>query len=73
MRINLLVFTAIAASSTLLTNPLLAKASPAKQEIAQAPTPQSTTPPASAKTAPQSSTVAQAPQPTTPPTQPPQS
>lgn len=73
MRINLLVFTAIAASSTLLTNPLLAKASPAKQEIAQAPTPQSTTPPASAQTAPQSSTVAQAPQPTTPPTQPPQS
>ncbi len=53
MRINLLVFTAIAASSTLLTNPLLAKvaparqekAAPARQEIAQAPTPQPTTPP----------------------------
>lgn len=39
MRINLLVFTAIAASSTFLTNPLMAKADPAKQEIAQAPTP----------------------------------
>jgi len=38
MRINLLVFTAIAASSTFLTNPLMAKADPAKQEIAQAPT-----------------------------------
>jgi len=46
MRINLLVFTAIAASSTLLTSPLLAQAAPAKQEIAQAPTPQPTTPPA---------------------------
>ena len=51
MRINLLVFTAIAASSTLLTNPLLAMAAPAKQEIAapariaQSPTPQPTTPP----------------------------
>jgi outer membrane protein insertion porin family len=45
MRINLLVFTAIAASSTLLTSPLLAQAAPAKQEIAQAPTPQPTTPP----------------------------
>jgi outer membrane protein insertion porin family len=44
MRINLLVFTAIAASSTLLSNPLLAKAAPARQEIAQAPTPQPTTP-----------------------------
>ena len=44
MRINLLVFTAIAASSTLLTSPLLAQAAPAKQEIAQAPTPQPTTP-----------------------------
>jgi outer membrane protein insertion porin family len=37
MRINLLLFTAIA-TSTLLTNPMLAKADPAKQEIAQAPT-----------------------------------
>ncbi|PZV16983.1 MAG: hypothetical protein DCF20_07500 [Pseudanabaena sp.] len=46
MRINLLVFTAIAASSTLLTIPLLAKAAPAKQEIAQVPTPQPTTLPA---------------------------
>ncbi|MFM7886118.1 MAG: POTRA domain-containing protein, partial [Pseudanabaena sp.] len=45
MRINLLVFTAIAASSTLLANPLLAKAAPLKQEIAQAPTPQPTTTP----------------------------
>lgn len=40
MRINLLVFSAIAASSTLFMVPLLAKAAPAKQEIAQAPTPQ---------------------------------
>ena len=40
MRINLLVFSAIAASSTLFMAPLLAKAAPAKQEIAQAPTPQ---------------------------------
>ncbi|MEA5478299.1 BamA/TamA family outer membrane protein [Pseudanabaena galeata UHCC 0370] len=45
MRINLLVFTAIAASSTLLTSPLLAQAAPVKQEIAQAPTPQPTPPP----------------------------
>lgn len=54
MRINLLVFTAIAASSTLLTSPLLAQAAPAKQEIAQAPTPQpkpTTTNPASEKPA----------------------
>ncbi len=42
MRINLLVFSALAASSTLLTNPMLA--SPARQEIAQAPTPPPTTP-----------------------------
>ena len=40
MRINLLLFTAIAASSTLFMAPLLAKAAPAKQEIAQAPTSQ---------------------------------
>ena len=40
MRINLLVFSAIAASSTLFMAPLLAKAAPAKQEIAQAPTSQ---------------------------------
>jgi len=40
MRINLLVFSAIAASSTLFMAPLLAKAAPAKQEIAQAPTTQ---------------------------------
>ncbi|PZO41754.1 MAG: hypothetical protein DCF19_09385 [Pseudanabaena frigida] len=52
MRINLLVFTAIAASSTLLSNPLLAKAAPARQEIAQAPTPQPTTPPATPATPP---------------------
>jgi outer membrane protein insertion porin family len=51
MRINLLLFTAIAASSTLLTSPLLAQAAPAKQEIAQAPTPQPTNPPASEKPA----------------------
>lgn len=51
MRINLLLFTAIAASSTLLTYPLLAQAAPARQEIAQAPTPQPTTPPASEKPA----------------------
>ncbi len=51
MRINLLLFTAIAASSTLLTSPLLAQAAPARQEIAQAPTPQPTTPPASEKPA----------------------
>ncbi len=52
MRINLLVFTAIAASSTLLSNPLLAKAAPATQEIAQAPTPQPTTPTPSPTTSP---------------------
>lgn len=46
MRINLLVFTAIAAFSTSLLTPMLAKAAPARQEIAQAPTPQPTTPPA---------------------------
>ncbi len=40
MRINLLVFTAIAASSTFLTSPWLANADPAKPEVAQAPTPQ---------------------------------
>jgi len=45
MRINLLVFTAIAAFSTSLLTPMLAKAAPARQEIAQAPTPQPTTPP----------------------------
>jgi outer membrane protein insertion porin family len=45
MRINLLVFTAIATSSTLLINPLLAKAAPARQEVAQAPTPQPTNTP----------------------------
>ena len=44
MRINLLVFTALAASSTLLTNPMLAKAAPPQQEVAQAPIPQPTTP-----------------------------
>ncbi|MBD2177627.1 BamA/TamA family outer membrane protein [Pseudanabaena sp. FACHB-1998] len=44
MRINLLVFTALAASSTLLSNPLMAKAAPARQEIAQAPTTQPITP-----------------------------
>ncbi|MCA6586082.1 MAG: BamA/TamA family outer membrane protein [Pseudanabaena sp. M158S2SP1A06QC] len=54
MRINLLVFTAIAASSTLLANPLLAKTAPAKQEIAQAPTSQPT------------ATPTPSPQPTTP-------
>ena len=46
MRINLLVFTAIAAFSTSLLTPMLAKAAPARQEIAQAPTPQPTTTPA---------------------------
>ena len=46
MRINLLVFTAIAAFSTSLLTPTLAKAAPARQEIAQAPTPQPTPPPA---------------------------
>lgn len=50
MRINLLVFTAIAAS-TLLTDPLLALAAPS-QEIAQAPTPKPTVPPASPQTTP---------------------
>ncbi|OIP78772.1 MAG: hypothetical protein AUK48_01005 [Oscillatoriales cyanobacterium CG2_30_44_21] len=53
MRINLLLFTALA-TSTLLTNPLLAKAESTKQEIAQTPTaPTVDTPPAT-------------PQPTTP-------
>ncbi|WP_271253284.1 BamA/TamA family outer membrane protein [Pseudanabaena sp. Chao 1811] len=72
MRINLLVFTAIAASSTLLSNPLLAKAAPARQEIAQAPTPQPTTPPTtSTPSTPPTNTPPQPAQPATPP-QPPQ-
>ncbi len=49
MRINLLVFTAIAASSTLLTNPLLAKAAPARQEVTSAPTSPPITPPTTPK------------------------
>lgn len=57
MRINLLVFTAMAASA--LLTPLLAQAAPAKQEIAQAPTTQPTAPPA---------TPDKTPQPVTPPT-----
>jgi len=72
MRINLLVFTAIAASSTLLSNPLLAKAAPARQEIAQAPTPQPTTPTTtSTPSTPPTNTPPQPSQPATPP-QPPQ-
>ncbi len=66
MRINLLVFTAIAASSTLLSNPLLAKAAPAKQEIAQAPTPQPT-PPASTPKAPSPTNTPTTPSPTNAP------
>ena len=59
MRINLLVFTAIAASSTLLTNPLLAKAkvAPPQQEIAQAPTSPPTISPAPTQTPPQPTPV----------------
>ena len=59
MRINLLVFTAIAASSTLLTNPLLAKAKVASphQEIAQAPTSPPTISPAPTQTPPQPNPV----------------
>jgi len=64
MRINLLVFTAIAASSTLLTSPLLALAAPAKQEIAQAPTPQPTPPPTTTEEPP---TQPSTPTPPTPP------
>lgn len=69
MRINLLVFTALAASSTLLSNPLLAKAAPARQEIAQAPTPQPTIPPASTTPA-SPSTTPSTPSQTTPPNTP---
>ena len=64
MRINLLVFTAIAASSTLLTSPLLALAAPAKQEIAQAPTTPPTKPPASEKPAEPSKPIPPSPSPT---------
>ena len=64
MRINLLLFTAIAASSTLLTSPLLAQAAPARQEIAQAPTPQPTTTPASEKPAEPSTPIPPSPSPT---------
>ncbi|MEA5487264.1 MULTISPECIES: BamA/TamA family outer membrane protein [Pseudanabaena] len=65
MRINLLVFTAIAASSTLLTSPLLAQAAPVKQEIAQAPTPQPTPPPTTTEETP---TQPSSPPPSTSPT-----
>ena len=65
MRINLLVLTAIAASSTLLTSPLLAQAAPVKQEIAQAPTPQPTPPPTTTEETP---TQPSSPPPSTSPT-----
>jgi len=70
MRINLLVFTAMAAST--LFTPLLVQAAPVKQEIAQAPTPQPTIPPVTPTPQPTVPPVTPTPQPVTPPSTTPQ-